>query len=233
LLAEQPQPRYMSAMSRNDDRNAALRLVPVSRETLERLDLYVALLAKWRRTINLISESTFADVWTRHIADSAQLRAYAPEAKIWVDMGSGAGFPGLVIAIQMADIKGARVHLIESDQRKCGFLREAARVTGAPAKIHSVRIEKAVEEIPAPVDAVTARALAPLPRLVDFARIWLEAGAIGVFPRGQKAGEQADFVSDNQKLTLEFSRSKIDKASEIAILRNRASFALDTDTERR
>ena len=108
-----------------DDRLAALRLVPVSRETEDRLAIFVELLDRWRHKTNLISNSTFPTVWTRHIADSAQLKALAPEAKRWVDMGSGAGFPGLVIAIQLADVPGAIVHCIESDGRKCAFLREA------------------------------------------------------------------------------------------------------------
>jgi 16S rRNA (guanine527-N7)-methyltransferase len=119
-----------------DDRRVALRLVPVSRETEERLSTFVELLDRWRHKINLISNSTFGSVWTRHIADSAQLHALAPKATRWVDMGSGAGFPGLVIAIQLADFPGAIVHCIESDGRKCAFLREAARATGAAAVIH-------------------------------------------------------------------------------------------------
>jgi 16S rRNA (guanine527-N7)-methyltransferase len=219
LLADRPPSRYGLPMSRNDDRSAALGLLRVSRETLQRFDRYVALLAKWRKTVNLISESTFSEIWTRHIADSAQLLAFAPEAKIWVDMGSGAGFPGLVLAIQLVGTMGARVHLIESDQRKSAFLREAARETGASVEIHNMRVEKAVEIIQPPVDAVTARALAPLPRLVDFAKVWLDSGAIGVFPRGKTAGAQADIHSANQNFSIEFSRSRIDAASEIAIVR--------------
>jgi 16S rRNA (guanine527-N7)-methyltransferase len=210
-------------MSRNDDRSAALRLGPVSRETSERLDRYVAILGKWRKTINLISESTFAEVWTRHIADCAQLLALAPAAKVWVDMGSGAGLPGLVIAIQLADTTDARVHLIESDQRKCAFLREAARETQAPAEIHNMRIEEAAQKIPLPVDAVTARALAPLPRLADFAKVWLESGAIGVFPRGKTAGAQADIFSAHQNFDIAFSTSRIDSSSNIALVRSRLS----------
>ena len=120
-----------------ENRRAALRLVPVSRETGDRLAAYVDLLARWRKTTNLIAGSTFPSVWTRHIADSAQLLALAPTARRWIDMGSGAGFPGLVIAIQLADVPGAVVHCIESDQRKCAFLREAVRATGAAATIHS------------------------------------------------------------------------------------------------
>jgi 16S rRNA (guanine527-N7)-methyltransferase len=208
-------------MSRDDDRSDALRLVPVSRETLERLDIYVALLAKWRRAVNLVSEAGFGQIWTRHVADSAQLPAFAPDARNWVDMGSGAGFPGMVIAIQLADKIGACVHLIESDHRKCSFLREVARATGAAAEIHNTRIETGVSEIAVPVDAVTARALAPLPRLIDFANIWLDAGAIGVFPRGRTAGAHVDFISVYPHYSIEFPRSRINRASEIAIVRNR------------
>src|SRR5271169_6987192 len=144
-----------------ENRVAALRLVPVSRETGDRLAAFVDLLARWRTRTNLIAESTFASVWTRHIADSAQLLALAPAAKRWVDMGSGAGFPGLVIAIQLADVPGAIVHCIESDGRKCAFLREAARATGAAAQIHPVRLEAMDPESLGTVDAVTARAFAP------------------------------------------------------------------------
>jgi 16S rRNA (guanine527-N7)-methyltransferase len=208
-------------MSRDDDRAAASRLCPVSRETLERLDAYVALLRKWRGTVNLISTNSFAQVWTRHIADSAQLLAFAPKARVWVDMGSGAGFPGLVIAIQLVGLAGARVHLIESDQRKCAFLREAARLTGAPAEIHNARIENADALVTDSVDAVTARALAPLPQLLAFARIWLDQGAIGVFPRGKTAALQTEDYSTFPNYTIEFPRSRIDHASKIAVARRR------------
>ena len=169
------------------DRRAALRLVPVSRETEERLAAFVALLDRWRKTTNLISNATFASVWTRHVADCAQLLALAPDARRWVDMGSGAGFPGLVIAIQLADVPEAKVHCIESDQRKCAFLREAARATGAAAIIHPERVEAIEPESLGPVDAVTARAFAPLPLTLKLARPWMERGAVGVFPRGESS----------------------------------------------
>src|SRR3974390_3446732 len=110
------------------DRSTALALVAVSRETEERLTTFVDLLRRWRKVTNLVSESTFASVWTRHIADSAQLIALVPRATRWVDIGSGAGFPGLVMAIQLAGIPNAVVHCIESDKRKCAFLREAERI---------------------------------------------------------------------------------------------------------
>jgi 16S rRNA (guanine527-N7)-methyltransferase len=173
-----------------EDRRAALRLVPVSRETEDRLAILVELLDRWRQKINLISNATFPSVWTRHIADSAQLAALAPEAKRWLDMGSGAGFPGLVIAIQLADVRDAIVHCIESDGRKCAFLREAARATGAAAAIHAVRVEAIEPESLGTVDAVTARAFAPLPLTLKLARPWIERGAIAVFPRGESAKDQ-------------------------------------------
>jgi 16S rRNA (guanine527-N7)-methyltransferase len=152
--------------------------------------MFIEVLDRWRLKTNLISNSTFPSVWTRHIADSAQLIALAPRAKRWVDMGSGAGFPGLVIAIHLADVPGAIVHCIESDGRKCAFLREAARATGAAAIIHPVRVEAIEPESLGPVDAVTARAFAPLPLTLKLARPWMERGAIAVFPRGESAKDQ-------------------------------------------
>src|SRR5947208_12648763 len=113
----------------------------VSRETWPRLDGLVELLLKWQDTTNLIAPSTIAEIWTRHIADSGQLLALAPAARAWVDLGSGGGFPGLVIACAMADHQGGMVHLVESNQKKSAFLRETARVLGIPAIVHAERIE--------------------------------------------------------------------------------------------
>ena len=198
---------------------AALRLVPVSRETGERLAAFVDLLARWRSKTNLIAESTFASVWTRHIADSAQLLALAPGASRWVDMGSGAGFPGVVIAIQLADVPGAVVHCIESDQRKCAFLREAVRLTGAAAAIHAKRVEAIDAASLGAVDAVTARAFAPLPLTLKLARPWIERGAVGVFPRGESAKDQIAALPEAASYAIEAVPSLIDARS--AILRIR------------
>jgi 16S rRNA (guanine527-N7)-methyltransferase len=203
-----------------DDRARALALVPLSPETEARLAVYVDLLARWRKITNLISEASFAEVWTRHIADSAQLLELAPDARRWVDMGSGAGFPGMVLAIQLAGVPGARVHCLESDQRKCAFLREVARATGAPAQIHAGRIESIDPQSVAPVDAVTARAFAPLPRVLEFAKVWITQGAIGVFPRGRSAEAQIESASVAQDFTIDLIASKLDP--EAAILRLRA-----------
>jgi 16S rRNA (guanine527-N7)-methyltransferase len=202
-----------------DDRRTALRLVPVSHETEARLAIFVDLLDRWRHKINLISNPTFATVWTRHIADSAQLSALAPEAKRWVDMGSGAGFPGLVIAVQLAGVSGAVVHCIESDGRKCAFLREAARATGAAAAIHPQRVEAIELNSLGAVDAVTARAFAPLPRTLELARPWMERGALAVFPRGESAKDQIAALPEATAYAIETLPSVVNPRA--AILRIR------------
>jgi 16S rRNA (guanine527-N7)-methyltransferase len=172
------------------DRTRALALTPVSRETLDRLDRFVATLLTWQQRINLIASSTEPILWTRHVADSLQLIRLAPQARTWVDLGSGGGFPGLVIACALADTPGARVHLVESSTKKAAFLREAAQVAGAPAEIHAVRIEDFVKNVAMPVDVVTARALAPLADLLGAAYPLLKTGAIGLFPKGQDVGSE-------------------------------------------
>ncbi|HEY6518924.1 MAG TPA: 16S rRNA (guanine(527)-N(7))-methyltransferase RsmG [Roseiarcus sp.] len=202
-----------------DDRRAALRIVPVSRETEDRFAILVQLLDRWRHKINLISNATFAAVWTRHIADSAQLLALAPEAKRWIDMGSGAGFPGLVIAIQLADDPGAIVHCVESDGRKCAFLREAARATGAAAQIHPARVEAIEPQSLGAVDAVTARAFAPWPLTLNLARPWIERGAIAVFPRGESAKDQIAASPEATAYAIETMSSVVNPKA--AILRIR------------
>jgi 16S rRNA (guanine527-N7)-methyltransferase len=202
-----------------DNRRLALRLVPVSRETEDRFAAFVDLIARWRKTTNLISESTFASVWTRHIADCAQLLALAPAAKLWVDMGSGAGFPGLVIAIQLAGVPGAIVHCIESDQRKCAFLREAVRATGAAATIHPERVEAIEPSSLEAVDAVTARAFAPLSRTLELARPWIMRGAVGVFPRGESAKDQVAALSEASAYEIEALQSVIDTKATILRVR--------------
>jgi 16S rRNA (guanine527-N7)-methyltransferase len=201
------------------NRQAALRLVPVSRETGDRLAAFVDLIARWRKTTNLIAESTFASVWTRHIADCAQLIALAPGATRWVDMGSGAGLPGIVIAIQLAGISGAVVHCIESDQRKCAFLREAVRATGAAATIYPERVEAIEPSTLEAVDAVTARAFAPLSPTLELARPWMERGAVGVFPRGESAKDQLAALSQASAYEIEALQSVVDTKATILRVR--------------
>jgi 16S rRNA (guanine527-N7)-methyltransferase len=172
------------------DRDRALALVDVSRETLDRLDRFVASLLAWQQHTNLIARSTEPQIWTRHIADSVQLLKLAPDARIWVDLGSGGGFPGLVIACALADTPGARVHLVESTGKKAAFLREAVDAAGAPADVHAIRIADFIKNFAAPVDVVTARALAPLAELLGAAYPLLKTGAVGLFPKGQDVGSE-------------------------------------------
>jgi 16S rRNA (guanine527-N7)-methyltransferase len=167
------------------DRNRALALTPVSRETLERLDRFVAELLSWQQRMNLIASSTVPILWTRHIADSLQLLPLAPAAKTWADFGSGAGFPGLVLACALADTPGTIVHLVESSTKKAAFLRDAARVTAAPAVIHAVRVVDFVNNHSSPIEVVTARALAPLSKLLAEAYPLLKTGTVALFPKGQ------------------------------------------------
>jgi len=151
----------------------------VSRETLDRFKAYGDLLQTWNRKINLIGKSTAGDVWHRHMLDSAQLFRLIPtSATTLMDLGSGAGFPGLVLAIMGVP----QVHLVESDQRKCAFLREAARVAGVAITIHSKRIE---DLAPFPVDVITARALAPVEDLLDWSAPFLTKNTRCLFLKGQ------------------------------------------------
>jgi 16S rRNA (guanine527-N7)-methyltransferase len=171
--------------SNKSDKAAALALIPVSRETEARLDRYLALLREWQAKTNLVAPSTLAQLWTRHVADSLQLLKFAPSAKTWVDLGSGGGFPGIVLACALAETPGAMVHLIERNNKKAAFLREALRVTSAPGLVHAEGIEDTVETLQTPIDCVTARALAPLHQLIGFAEPLVRKGAKALFLKGQ------------------------------------------------
>lgn len=167
------------------DKIAALKLAPVSRETEARLDRYIALLREWQAKTNLVAPSTLPHLWTRHIADSLQLVDLAPTAKRWTDLGSGGGFPGVVLACAMAGMPGASVHLVERIAKKAAFLREAIRVTTSPGVVHLAEIGDNVDRITGPVDCVTARALAPLHQLIGFAEPLMRQGAKALFLKGQ------------------------------------------------
>ena len=167
------------------DKATALALTPVSRETMARLDRYVALLTEWQAKTNLIAPSTLPQLWTRHIADSLQLLTLAVEARVWVDLGSGGGFPGVVLACALADTPGAKIHLVERIAKKAAFLREAIRVTGSPGVVHLSEIGDIVEKWAGPVDCVTARALAPLHQLIGFVEPLVKKGATALFLKGQ------------------------------------------------
>ncbi|HET8727905.1 MAG TPA: 16S rRNA (guanine(527)-N(7))-methyltransferase RsmG [Alphaproteobacteria bacterium] len=181
----------------------------VSRETLSRLSRYAELLVKWQARINLVGRSTISDLWHRHMLDSAQLFPLLPkDARLLVDLGSGAGFPGLVLAI----LGVPEVHLIESDTRKAAFLREVSRETSAGAMVHAVRIEQA----PAiEADAVTARALAPLPVLLEHAGRFATANSVLLFPKGQDVGKELTDTPEHKKMTVDAVPSITDSSGTI------------------
>jgi 16S rRNA (guanine527-N7)-methyltransferase len=201
------------------DRAAALRLTPVSRETLRRLDRFVETLLTWRAKTNLIAASTVPHLWTRHISDSLQLLDLAPSARTWVDLGSGAGFPGLVIACALAETPDAKVHLVESNAKKAAFLREAARLTGAPAVVHAERIETFAAAFPASADVVTARALAPLKMLLDQSVSLLTTGALGLFPKGQDIDAELTEATKYWTIKVNLAPSRTDSNGRIVVVR--------------
>ena len=185
----------------------------VSRETLDRLCLYADVLASWQKKINLVASGSMPDLWRRHMLDSAQLIPLAMEfaaSGVWVDLGSGAGFPGLVAAVCLPT--GWTVHLIESDQRKAAFLREAIRITGATAIVHAVRIEK-LDFFPANI--VSARALAPLADLLPFAERFWGDGTMGLFLKGRRLDDELAAVSDSWSLTYDVLSSRSDSSGRI------------------
>ena len=167
------------------DKSAALALTPVSRETEARLDRYVALLLEWQAKTNLVAPSTIPNLWTRHISDSLQLLALAPSARRWADLGSGGGFPGVVLACALADISGAMVHLVERNAKKAAFLREALRVTSSQGTVHLAGIGDTVDSLVGKVDCVAARAVAPLHQLIGFAEPLMRGGAKALFLKGR------------------------------------------------
>lgn len=165
----------------------------VPRETVEKLELYTSLLMRWQKVVNLVSPATLNDVWHRHFADSAQLAGLVSTPKSWVDLGSGAGFPGLVIAILITNHENCVVHLIESNGRKCAFLAEVSRQTGVPIQVHEGRIENIAKSgAIGAVDVVSSRALAPLGRLLGLAKGFFDSGTSGLFLKGREASQEVD-----------------------------------------
>jgi 16S rRNA (guanine527-N7)-methyltransferase len=201
------------------ERAQALALTPVSRETEDRLDRFVTLLGQWQSRINLIAPSTIPTVWTRHIADSLQLLDLAPTARTWVDFGSGGGFPGLAVACALAETPGAQVHLIESNGKKAAFLREAARVTGAPAIVHHLRAVDFLDKFRDSADVVTARAVAPLAALLTLTYPLLQTGAIGLFPKGQDVGLELTEASKCWTIQASLTPSRTDSHGRIVCVR--------------
>lgn len=200
-----------------DDRDAILKAYDVSRETSEKLDIIAGMLAEWSKTRNLVGPRELEILWSRHIADSLQLCELLSGARRVVDLGSGAGFPGLIIAAALDGVR--RVTLVESVGKKCEFLEAVSEAAGLPAVVLNQRIE-ALDVAVVPGDVVTARALAPLPKLLNFAAPWFRNGAFGVFPKGQKWEEELTAASEQWTFDHKSEVSRTSKAARILIISN-------------
>jgi len=198
------------------DREAALKIVSVSRETLARLDAFVDLLLRWQPAVQLVANADLAKLWTRHIADSLQLLELKPQAKRWADLGSGGGFPGLVLALALD--KDAFVHLVESDRRKAAFLREAVRVTAAPAKVYAERVESVAKRLARDVDVITARALAPMPRLLELAEPFFAASVPALFLKGQDVDNELTQSTKSWNIQATIAASRTHPEGKIVIV---------------
>ena len=200
----------------SDGRDNFLSATNVSRETMAKLDIYSALLSKWSPRINLVAPGAISQLWTRHFLDSAQLIDLVPENfGSWLDLGSGAGFPGAVVAILAAGRgSSASFTLVESDQRKAAFLRALARETAVPLGVVSRRIE---DLDPQAADVISARALAPLPKLLDYAGKHLAQGGSALFLKGGRHAEELANAKKTWSFRVEIVPSMTDK--EAAILK--------------
>lgn len=203
----------------------------ISRETRDRFETYAALLTQWQKAINLVAPSTLDDIWRRHFADSAQLLALAPpRPSAWLDLGSGAGFPGLVIAILLAESISpqggeasapARVTLVESDQRKAAFLREVARSTRVPVDILAIRIETLATRFKLPPGGVvSARALAPLSQLLRLSSPFLGGGSVGLFLKGREVASELENAARLWDFRSESVSSVTDPEARIVVIRD-------------
>jgi 16S rRNA (guanine527-N7)-methyltransferase len=205
------------------DRAQVLAMFDVSRETTARLDRFVRLLLTWQRRTNLIANSTIPTLWVRHVADSLQLLDLAPPSAarppVWVDLGSGAGFPGLVIACVFADLPGACVHLIESNGKKVAFLRAAVNETGAAAVVHAGRIEDIGPTLASDAHVVTARAVAPLNELLMLVAPILKKGAQALLPKGQDVEIELTEATKYWNIKAEIVPSRTSPTGRIVVVR--------------
>lgn len=199
----------------DDGPEALTGVVDVSRETLDRLSTFVALLRKWQPAENLVSPASLPTLWRRHVADSAQLVPLFPTVRQWLDIGSGGGFPGLVVACFMAERPGARVHLVESNERKCAFLRRVASDARLPVTVHQGRIEAVLQGWTQPVDLMTARAVASLTRLFEMAAPALTRGVRAAFHKGRDFEGEIDEASKSWAFDLVIHKSRIEEGGVI------------------
>ena len=192
---------------------------PVSRETFERLQAFERVFQKWAQRINLVAPSTLSEVWERHILDSAQVVKLGGDAKKWLDVGSGGGFPGLIIGSMIAERQGASIDLVESNRKKSGFLQAVVGELGLPAKVHSKRIEDVHEIIKTP-EILSARALAPLPLLLQLSAPWLESGTVALFHKGRDYRQEIEDSAHQWRFDLVEHPSLTDAQGVILEIRN-------------
>ena len=210
---------WESSLPREPSADAEAWLAGVSRETRMRLQVYHDLLIRWQRVKNLVSRNSIGDVWRRHFRDSAQLLRFAPLQSTWIDIGSGAGFPGLVLAILFTEYHpNSTVHLVESDHRKCAFLRDVVRETQANVTVHCGRIEEVVGGLP-PIDIITARALAPLETLIEYSMPMLENGAQALFLKGRDVESELIAASKYSMMDIQLIASETDPDGRVVIIR--------------
>jgi 16S rRNA (guanine527-N7)-methyltransferase len=176
---------------------------------------FLEMLAAGNAVMNLVGPATIPDFWNRHAWDSAQLLRVAPEARSWADLGAGAGFPGLVLAILGKGREGFHVHLVESMAKRCRFLSEVVRELDLPVSVHNTR----AENLALPVDIVTARACAPLARLLGYARPYLRAGAVGLFLKGQDVVSELEEASRSWDFDADIVPSMSDERGRIVRVR--------------
>nr|WP_319391351.1 16S rRNA (guanine(527)-N(7))-methyltransferase RsmG [uncultured Cohaesibacter sp.] len=207
-----------------DDKTRGIELIssmlPVSRESVDKLDAYAALVRKWQPAQNLVAPKTLDEIWVRHIADSVQIHAARPEARYWIDLGSGAGFPGLVTAILLDDLgEDYRVNLVESNGRKGSFLKTVARELGLKVVVHGDRIESVLENWSDPVDAFSARALASFDKLCGFIHPHISESCVGVFHKGRDFDRELSEASVRWNVDLVQQSSRTDPDARVVILR--------------
>lgn len=193
--------------------------VSVSRETFERLVALRNLFLKWAKTINLVAPSTLHDVWDRHVVDSAQLIRHAPIETSWVDLGSGGGFPGLVVAAFLKEREGGHIDLVESNSKKAAFLQTAARTLELPVQVHIRRIEDAATSLSSP-QIITARALAPLRDLLALAEPLFTGGTRGLFHKGRDYRRELEESSHEWTFDLVNHPSVVERDSVILDISN-------------
>ena len=203
------------------DRADALRVMNVSRETTERLDIFVEILDRWSQITNLVSAKAWPSLWTRHILDCAQINEHLTPGHMWADLGGGAGFPGIVVALINSSPTNELSHIIESDQRKAAFLTEAARITEARVIIHSRRIEHVLHELPWSLGAIISRAVAPLHQLTSWSKLHIDSGATGLFLKGAKVQMEIEAIRDLERYVIDLLPSRSSTTGYLCRVRRR------------